>query len=228
MSTKAKTLRSIFIILLCGVLGYQGYAVVTRTIHENAILKKVITRLEADSRVAEILVTGVNFNEVDQTTYTTIKFLEYDTRGNPLEPKYFNFSGNIIQFQSLVVRFDDMYIRQAHRLKGKSAYLFWKVFMLNGKNTQEYVITKVNEVPRGYRLENQEDPIEAKFWSRFWEYALDPQRAKSDGIKNAQIEAPGTMFIPGNLYTIKIEHDGGLRIDSAPLSKILLGEKIPQ
>ena len=123
MSTKAKTLRSIFIILLCGVLGYQGYAVVTRTIHENAILKKVITRLEADSRVAEILVTGVNFNEVDQTTYTTIKFLEYDTRGNPLEPKYFNFSGNIIQFQSLVVRFDDMYIRQAHRLKGKSAYL---------------------------------------------------------------------------------------------------------
>ncbi len=228
MSTKAKTLRSIFIILLCGVLGYQGYAVVTRTIHENAILKKVITRLEADSRVAEILVTGVNFNEVDQTTYTTIKFLEYDTRGNPLEPKYFNFSGNIIQFQSLVVRFDDMYIRQAHRLKGKSAYLFWKVFMLNGKNTQEYVITKVNEVPRGYRLENQEDPIEAKFWSRFWEYALDPQRAKSDGIKNAQIEAPGTMFIPGNLYTIKIEHDGGLRIDSAHLSKILLGEKIPQ
>ena len=205
MSTKAKTLRSISIILLCGVLGYQGYAVVTRTIHENAILKKVITRLEADSRVAEILVTGVNFNEVDQTTYTTIKFLEYDTRGNPLEPKYFNFSGNIIQFQSLVVRFDDMYIRQAHRLKGKSAYLFWKVFMLNGKNTQEYVITKVNEVPRGYRLENQEDPIEAKFWSRFGEYALDPQRAKSDGIKYVQIEASGPVFTRGNLYNIRTD-----------------------
>jgi len=226
MKTNAKTLRSIFIILLCGVLGYQAYSTITRYVHEKAILKKVITRLEADSRVAEVLVTGVNFNEVDQTTYTTIKFLEYDSSGKPLEPKYFNFSGNIIQFQSLVVRFDDMYIRQADRLRGKSAYLFWKVFMLNGAKTQEYEITKINEIPRGYKLEGQDDPVETKFWSHFWEYALDPQRAKLGGIKSAQIEAPGTMFIPGNLYTIKIEHDGGLRIDSAPLSKILLGEKI--
>lgn len=227
MKANTKTLRSIFILLLCGALGYQAYSITARYIHKNAILKKVITRLEADSRVAEVLVTGVNFNEVDQITYTTIKFLEYDSSGNPLEPKYFNFSGNIIQFQSLVVRFDDMHIRQADRLKGKSAYLFWKVFMLNGAKTQEYEITKINEVPRGYKLENRENPVEIKFWSRFWEYVLDPQRTKLEGIKNAQIEAPGTMFVPGNLYTIKIEHDGGLRIDSAPLSNILLGEKIP-
>ena len=100
--------------------------------------------------------------------------------------------------------------------------------MLDGARTQEYEITKVNEVPRGYKLENQESLIEKDFWARFWEYALDPQKAKLGGIKSAQIEAPGTMFVPGNLYTIKIEHDGGLRIDSVPLSKILLGEKIPQ
>jgi hypothetical protein len=228
MKTNARILKYIFVILLCGALGYQTYHVVTRYIHENAILKKVITRLEADSRVAEVLVTGVNFNEVDQKTYTTIKFLEYGSNGEPLEPKYFNFSGNIIQFQSLVVRFDDRYVRQADRLKGKSAYLFWKVFMLDGAKTQEYAIAKVNEVPQGYKLTEKDDPTEARFWSRFWEYALDPQRAKSDGIKNAQIEAPGTMFVPGNLYTIKIEHDGGLRIDSSPISKILLGENIPR
>jgi len=99
--------------------------------------------------------------------------------------------------------------------------------MLDGAKTQEYDITKINEVPQGYKLEDEENPVEAKFWSRFWEYALDPQRAKLRGIKSAQIEAPGTMFIPGNLYTIKIEHDGGLRIDAVPLSKILRGEKIP-
>ena len=196
-------------------------------IHENAILKRIIARLEADSRVAEVLVTGVNYNEVDKKTYTTIKFLEYDSKGNPLEPKYFTFSGNIIQFQSLVVRFDDMYIRQADQLKGKSVYLFWKVFLLDGKKTQEYEIAGINQVPRGYQLEDQYNPVEAKFWSHFWEYALDPQKAKLEGIKNAQIEAPGTMFVPGNLYTIKIEHDGGLRIDASPLSKILLGEQIP-
>ena len=45
------------------------------------------------------------------------------------------------------------------------------------------------------------------------------------GIKNAQIEAPGTRFVPGMLYTVKIEHDGGMRIDAQTLPLILKGEK---
>ena len=47
-----------------------------------------------------------------------------------------------------------------------------------------------------------------------------------NSIKNTQIEAPGTMFIPGMLYTIKIEHDGGMRIDATKIPDILKGEKI--
>lgn len=226
MKKKPKILLYTIVLLLCGAVGYKIYNIAAQYLYENAILKQIITRLEADSRVAEVLVTGVNYNEVDQKTYTTIKFLEYASDGKPLQPQYFTFSGNIIQFQSLVVRFDDQYIRQADRLKGKSAYLFWKAFVLDGEETQEHPITQVNEVPRGYRLANQENPVETEFWGHFWEYALDPQEAGLAGIKNAQIEAPGTMFVPGNLYTIKIEHDGGLRIDASPLSMILRGENI--
>lgn len=228
MKKKLHIVMRLAILLLCGAIGYQAYQIAARYVYENAVLKRIIARLEADTRVAEVLVTGVNYNEVDRKTYTTIKFLEYDSRGNPLEPKYFTFSGNIIQFQSLVVRFDDMLVRQGDQLKGKSAYLFWKAFVLDGEKTQEYEIARINQVPRGYQLEDQYNPVEAEFWKHFWEYALDPKRAKGEGIKNAQIEAPGTMFVPGNLYTIKIEHDGGLRIDISPLSKILLGEQIPR
>ncbi len=99
--------------------------------------------------------------------------------------------------------------------------------MLDGKNTREYPLTRINEVPQGYKLEAGENPVETGFWATFWEYALDPRAAKLEGIKNAQIEAPGTMFVPGILYTIRIEHDGGLRIDASPLAGILRGEKIP-
>jgi len=214
------------VLILLSVGGYYGYELFQKYLNENAILKKIITRLEADSRVAEVLVTGVNFNEEDQKMYTTIKFLEYDSKGQAMRPRYFTFSGNIIQFQSLVVRFDDQFVRQGDVLKGKSAYLFWKVFMLDGKETQEYEITKINEVPRGYQIEGMDNMVEMKFWAKFWEYALNPAQAKLKGIKNAQIEAPGAMFAPGHLYTIKIEHDGGLRIDAAPLSPILQGENI--
>src|SRR3989338_6691708 len=193
---------------------------------ENHLLKKVIERLTADSRVAEMLVTDVKRDTKTKKTYTTIKFLEYDTKLNPLEPKYFTFSGNVIQFQSMVIRFDDFYVKKGHPLKGKSAYLFMKAFMLTSNDTEVFEITKVNEIPSGYEVAEVKNNFEKKIWQKFWEYALNYDKASKVGIKNAQIEAPGTKFIPGMIYTIKIEHDGGLRIDAKPVTPILKNEKI--
>ncbi len=225
---KAKNTLYSIVVLLVIFASVVIYFQIQRYINENNILKKVIQRLEADSRIAEVLVTGVTYDEETGKLHTTIKFLEYDIENKPLEPKYFTFSGNIIQFQSLVIRFDDIHIREADALRGKSAYLFWKVFMLDGSNTQEHIITKMNSIPQGYKVEDVNNAFEAELWRKFWEYALNPAQAKSMGIKNAQLEAPGTMFIPGIIYTIKIEHDGGMRIDSAPIPNILRGERIPR
>lgn len=194
---------------------------------ENQVLRKVIERLSADSRTAEVLVTKVQFDPETKKTATTIKFLEYDTQLNPLPPKYFTFSGNIIQFQSLVIRFDDYYVKKAHPLKGKSAYLFMKAFCLTDAGAEVFDINKVNEIPCGYQVDEAKNIFEERLWLRFWDYALEPGEAKKIGIKNAQIEAPGTRFIPGMLYTVKIEHDAGLRIDAQALPKILEGEAIP-
>ena len=222
-----KIIRLLIILLIaCGAI--VAYRFIFHFINENGILKEVISRLEAESRIAEVLVTDVHYNEEADKKLTTIKFLEYDTEQKPLKPKHFTFPGNIIQFQSLVIRFDDLYIRNKDLLKGRSAYIFWKVFMLDGENTIEYEIAKLNEIPQGYRIDNISHTFEEQLWKKFWNYALDPREAKKIGIKNAQIEAPGTMFIPGTLYTIKIEHDGGMRIDVQPLPEILKGEQIPK
>ncbi len=223
-----KIIKSIIVIGLMIFILAGAIHLYMKYVQENKILKQIISRLEADSRIAEVLVTGVTYDEKSNKTYTTIKFLEYDTKGAPLEPRYFTFAGNIIQFQSLVVRFGDIYVSKADKLRGKSVYLFWRVFMLDGKNTQEYDIVEANEIPRGYKLYGVNNPFEKKIWENFWRFALDPREAKKMGIKNAQIEAPGTMFIPGMLYTIKIENDGGMRIDASPLPQILKGERIPR
>jgi hypothetical protein len=196
-----------------------------RILFERFTLQEIIKRLSADSRVAEVVVTNVRVEPRTKKTYTTIKFLEYDAKQKPLLPKYFTFSGNIIQFQSMVIRFDDLYVQKAHPLKGKSAYLFLKAFALTDEGAETFPINKVNEVPSGYAIERS-NAFEKKLWRQFWEYALNPSSAHDVGVKNAQIEAPGTRFIPGMLYTIKIEHDGGLRIDVQKLPGILKGEKI--
>lgn len=217
--------RTVLFILIISVTLSAGHLYLNY-IRRIEILKEIITRLQASSRIAQALVTAVEYNEKDRRMYTTIKFLEYDTNGEPLEPKYFTFSGNIIQFQSLVIRFDDIHVRNKDAFKDKSAYLFWKVFMLKGADTEEYTITEADTIPAGYKLKEYTGPFEKKLWERFWKYALDPKERARMGIKNAQIEAPGAMFIPGVLYTIEIEHDGGMRIDSSPLPVIIENETI--
>ncbi len=199
-----------------------------RRFYEQNVLTQIIARLETSSRAAQVLVTGVNYNEEFKKNFTTIKFLEYDTQGKPLPPKYFTFPGNIIQFQSLVVRFDDRFVEAGDRLRGKSVYLFWKVFCLDGASTKEFPITYLEETPVGYQVSGKLTSFENHFWRQFWRYAFDKQAASRAGIRNIQIEAPGVVFIPGYLYTINIEHDGGLRIDTTPLADILKGETIPK
>ncbi|MCD4781244.1 MAG: hypothetical protein K8S27_11960 [Candidatus Omnitrophica bacterium] len=213
--------------LVCaGLIGGAGYVGYKRYLFREEFYKTIISRLESDSRTAEVLVTNVKYHQDRQKTVTTIKFLEYDVSNQPLEPKYFTFSGNIIQFQSLVVRFDDRFIKRGDLFKGRSVFLFWKVFMLDGAQTEEFEITPLQTIPAGYKMSVIENPLEHQFWHEFWVYALDASRAGQVGIKNAQIEAPGTRFVPGYLYTIKIEHDGGLRIDARKLPEILKGERI--
>jgi hypothetical protein len=194
--------------------------------NQEHVYRQMLDRLQAESRAAQVLVTAVNYDETLHRNMTTIKFVEEDSKGLLLPPKYFTFSGNLIQFQSLVVRFEDKFVAAGDRFKGKSVYLFWKVFMLDGPLTQEFPITQVDEIPGGYKIPGKAGGFENRFWRDFWRFAFDEVKAKNAGVKSVQIEAPGAMFIPGYLYTIHIEHDGGLRIDAKPVESILRGERI--
>lgn len=219
---KKISFKGLFFLLIVACIALYVFSL----LKEKEILNKIIERLSADSRVAEVIVTDVKFDADKGKNLTTIKFLEYDTNSKPLQPRYFTFSDNIIQFQALVIRFDDFYVKKAHPLKGKSAYIFMKAFTLKDKETEVYEINQVNSVPTGYIVEGAKNIFEIRLWQRFWDYALSPEHSKRVGIKNAQIEAPGTKFIPNFIYTIKIEHDAGLRIDSQPIPSILKGEAV--
>lgn len=208
-------------------LAGAGIFWIWKKIEENRILRQVVERLSADSRVAEVLVTASSYNESTRKIETTIKFLEYDAEGKSLPPRYFTFQGNIIQFQALVIRFQDRLVQAGDRVRGKSAYLFLRAFILESGNYQAFDLTDFRQIPQGYKLPGVKNEFEMKLWQEFWDYALDPKARERMGIKNAQIEAPGSIFVPGTIYTLKIEHDGGLRIDTEPIPEILKGEKLP-
>lgn len=217
--------RFLSALLVAGIAAAAVFFLAHRLFYENRMLRAVIERLSADTRIADIVVTSVQTDAATNTTRTTIKFLEYDTKLKPLPAKYFTFSGNIIQFQSLVIRFDDSFVKAGHSLKGKSAYIFLKAFVLDGPKTESFDINNKHDVPTGYEVEGVSKEFQRRLWRQFWDYALDPATAGRMGIKNAQLEAPGTKFVPGKLYSVKIEHDGGMRIDVQNLPLILKGER---
>ncbi|MGH7198563.1 MAG: hypothetical protein ACREH5_07490 [Candidatus Omnitrophota bacterium] len=219
--TVKKALRN-FIVLAVLFFLFVGFF----KFRDFLLFRQIIQNLKAESRIAEVLVTESSVDEYTRQYTTTIKFLEYDVKGKPLKPRYFTFRGNLIQFQTLVARFEDKYIEEGHRMRGKSIYLFLKAFVLDGRNTQEFAITNTESVPDGYRVGNPPTTFEKDIWRRFWRYALDPKERKRIGIKNAQIEAPGSVFIPGTIYTLIIEHDGGIRIDTRPIPEIIKNETI--
>ena len=229
-----KSIRKAIVLVILFFLFVFGQ----KFISEYLIMRNIVKNLKAESRIAEVLVVESKLDEFTRKYTTTIKFLEYDVKGRPMKPKYFTFKGNLIQFQTLVARFDDKYVEQGHRLKGKSLYLFLKAFVLDGERTQEFEITPVSEIspktgkkeyliPEGYRVGNPPNYFEKEVWAKFWQYALDPEMRKRSGIKNAQIEAPGSVFVPGTIYTLVIEHDGGIRIDTRPIPEILKNDQKP-
>lgn len=220
--------QAVLFIVLCAFVFLFGRGAywISRKIGQGQILRKVVNRLSADSRIAEVLVTRSTYNETTQKIETTIKFLEYDTQQKPLPARYFTFQGNLIQFQALVIRFEDELVQAGDKVRGKSAYLFLRAFMLDEQNTQVFNITKINQIPQGYKIPGVEDEFEKKLWEEFWHYALDPKARERARIKNAQIEAPGSMFLAGTIYTVRIEHDGGIRIDAQPVPEILKGENV--
>lgn len=223
---KKENILKIIIISAVLMAGLWGTKKVFNFFEQIQVLKKIIQRLSADSRIAEVLVTKSELDEATGVINTTIKFLEYDIQGKPLKPKYFTFHGNLIQFQSLVIRFEDKWVFGGDKLRGKSAYLFLKAFVLDGARTQEFEITPTQTIPEGYKIPGEKSTFEAKLWHKFWTYALNPKDREQVGIKNAQIEAPGSLFLPGTIYTVKIENDGGMRIDTRPVPEILKGEKV--
>ena len=169
----SKMLKTTLGAILAGCVLISGFWV-HGWLERNRVLRDIVKRLSAESRAAEVLVTKSEFDETTKKIRTTIKFLEYDAEGKPLAPKYFSFQGNLIQFQALVIRFQDRLVKSGDKLRGKSAYLFLKAFVLDGANTQVFDITKQEEVPRGYKVTDANVKIEQAFWEEFWDYSFYP------------------------------------------------------
>src|SRR3954467_15481586 len=85
-------------------------------------LQRVVEHLQAERRVADVIVTDQK--NVDGVQKTTLLFVEYARDGTtPLPAKRFTIDGNVAHVDALVVKFERGFVEENDALRGHSLAL---------------------------------------------------------------------------------------------------------
>ena len=186
---------------------------------DNQVLQDVVSRLTAERRVADVLVTGQK--TVGGVLTTDLLFVEYGKDEQELAPKRFAVEGDVVHVGALVIKFDREFVKSGDDLRGKSIALFTRLYGDHQAPADAFPIDPPGQVPAIYRAA---DPAVSKFerglWADFWKLADDPDYAASKGVRVANAQSVWGMFKPGRLYTLTLEADGGLSLKVQKLKGI--------
>lgn len=182
-------------------------------------LRRVVAHLQADRRVADIIVTEQV--PAGDTVRTTLLFVEYAKDGSPLPAKRFTIEGKQAHVDAMVVKFEGPYVESRDALRGRSVALFTRLFGDRQTPEQAHRIDDPAQIPAIYQGADPEvAAFEQELWRDFWRLADDEAYRKSTGVRVAQGEGVWRPFEPGKLYTLTLDNDGGLNITSEPLKGI--------
>ena len=176
---------------------------------EKRELEQVVVRLNAESRVADVIVTEQKADS--DGTATTLLFVEYDRTGTAMPPREFKVRGREIHVDAQVIEFEQDFVMKGDPLRGHAIALFTRMYGNEQSPQTAPTIDPPGGVPTYYA-----DPakpataFEAKLWQRFWDLEKDPALQKESGVKVAVGKGVWGPFEPGKLYTITLGADGNL------------------
>ncbi|HOA73611.1 MAG TPA: hypothetical protein PL151_04155 [Phycisphaerae bacterium] len=185
---------------------------------ERFELQRAIQRLTGEDRVAEVhvidqvLAGQIVDGKVVERDATTIEFIEIDRQGHPLPSKRFVIPDRIVHFDALVIKFEQEDVAAGDSLRGKSLALFRRIYGENQTPAEGFRLDPENDVPDVYRVNPDPSPFERQLWSRFWEYARNPDLAARDRVRVAQGESVYEPMMKGDVWTLTLQNNGGLNI----------------
>jgi hypothetical protein len=181
-------------------------------------LQRAVQRLTGEDRAAEVHVLDqilagemVNGKPVAQDT-TTIEFIEMDRQGHPLPGKKFVINDRVIHFDALVIKFDHEDVAKGEGLRGKSLALFRRIYGDRQMPAEGFAVDPEGDVPNVYRVQPEPSEFERNLWSRFWDYARNPELAARDHVRVAQGESVYEPMLKGDVWQVTLQNNGGLNI----------------
>ena len=184
-------------------------------------LQKVAERFQGERRAAEVVLTDQWTDQASGDPVITLRFTEYDHAGQPMPPRYLRVRGDEVYFDALVIKFENQYVAAGDALRGQSIYLFRRVFGNKQKPDEGEPIDQRQisgaPIPDVYRVDPNPSSYELQLWQDFWSYANDKEAARQQGVRVVQGEAAYTKILPGRIYTLTIQANGGINIVPGPI-----------
>ena len=185
-------------------------------------LKVVVERLSDEKRVAEIIVTRQT-GAGDQMR-TWLLFVEYAKDGSSLPPKRFVIDGNGAHLDAMVIKFDRGFVEESDPLRGRSIALFTKLYGDRQTPERGFNIDAPGQIPDIYggdtQVASEQAAFERDLWQNFWRLADDKSYRESKGVRVANGQGVWGPFVEDQVYTVKIESNGGLNLTHEPMKGI--------
>jgi len=178
-------------------------------------LRVRLALLKVDHRVARIEVVDQEKSADDPNVIeTTVRFIEFDSDGNPVGPEQeITIAGRRLYLETLVIKFDDDYVEAGEHLRGTSVCLFKRIFSERVAPVNGVEIDQPGTHPSPYQEGDGADvAFQAELWSKFWDYANDPEAAKAKGVRAIHGEAPFIEMREGKSYRVELRASDGLSI----------------
>ena len=231
ISSVAAVFRSLVALVLLGIVGAGGWVAYEafdsraridrelqlktaenqRLTKENQRLDLAVRLLKVDHRVAEILV--LDQQEGPDRPATKIRFTELAKDGAAIgEPREFTLDGDVVYLDAWVIKYNDDLIERGDPLRSTAVCLFRRIFGEHQKPNDGFALDAKGSRPAVYATADEMSPLERDIWANFWDYANDPAKAKSAGIRAVQGEAPSMRLVPGRRYKVELRSSGGLTI----------------
>lgn len=221
-----RPMMQISILLGLLIAGMVGFGYLQSRLSSEARIKELearkqqledfVQRLGSERRVAEAMVTDQK--KVDGKLQTTILFVEYARDGSTLPPRTFTVEGDGVHIEAMVIKFEQESVARDDPLRGHSIALFTRLFGDNQSPANAFPIDQPGSIPDVYRgATPAQVNFEEQLWQQFWKLADDPDYAKSQGVRLAQGQGVWRHLIPGYVYKLTTEANGGLNMEAVQM-----------
>jgi hypothetical protein len=182
-------------------------------------LEQFIDRLQADRRLAKILVRDQKI--VNGKLQNTLLFVEYRPDGSAMDTREFVITGEETHIDAQVVKFKDQYVKDNDALRGKSIMLFVRIYGADQAPSEGLAIDSPGQIPDIYRgTDAQVSKFDQDLWAKFWDLYNDQSAREARGIRGLHGEGLYGRFEPGHVYTITIRPDGDGTLTEEPMDPI--------